>query len=71
MEPCKYSVNCPIYQYFKTSAAKNMYRNKYCHGNFNECQRYKLRQQGQKPPERLLPDGNMLTEYHIKMAKKP
>lgn len=56
---CTYIEACPMFQYFRTSA-KKVYMQSYCEGDFQRCERYKLRSSGQTVPKDLLPHGGSL-----------
>lgn len=58
-ENCPYVDGCPIFEYF-CRAAKTVYMNLYCQGEYQNCERYKLRQAGEPVPNNLLPHGSTL-----------
>lgn len=48
-----------MFQYF-CRAAKRVYRELYCEGDYASCERRKLRMAGQPVPHNLLPHGRPL-----------
>lgn len=64
MALCERYQGCPIYNYFRTEALKNYYIRSYCGGNFDACERLKLKKEGKPVPDSLLPDGKELSTYH-------
>jgi len=64
MATCERSQGCPIYNYFRTDALKNYYIRSYCDGNYDLCERLKLRKAGKPIPDSLLPDGKELSIFH-------
>lgn len=56
---CPNLESCPIFKYFR-SYAKKAYMRMYCEGDFETCERYQLRLEGQPVPPNLLPHGGTL-----------
>lgn len=56
---CEFIEPCPMFKYFNNSA-KKVYAQCYCQGNYEMCQRRKLRLAGKPVPENLLPHGGTL-----------
>lgn len=54
---CPYLEGCRMYKYLRLQSLKEMYITHFCQGNFEECQRKKLRDSGQMVPDKLLPTG--------------
>lgn len=54
---CPNIEKCPMYKKFTSDRVKRMYINYYCEGDFERCQRKKIRDRGEVPPDALLPDG--------------
>ncbi|HOQ51850.1 MAG TPA: hypothetical protein PK233_08470 [Candidatus Atribacteria bacterium] len=61
MADCPYLSGCPVFAMFKQEGLKNIWIRRYCQGEKQEeCARLKMRNQGEKPPENLLPNGEFL-----------
>ena len=58
-QACDYLEGCPIFKYFRRSA-KKVYIDMYCEGNYERCQRFLLRTEGEEVPTNLLPHGGTL-----------
>ncbi len=56
---CEFLEKCPMFRYFR-AAAKKVYQDMYCQGDFDRCERRKLRLAGQTVPDNLLPFGGRL-----------
>ena len=52
---------CELFPRFRTEAALEFCLERYCHGPFETCARYRFVQlHGRKPPADLLPNGSRL-----------
>jgi hypothetical protein len=61
MADCQYLDGCPVFARFKQEGLKNIWIRHYCQGwKQEECARLKLRNQGEKVPDNLLPNGELL-----------
>lgn len=54
---CPYVKGCPVYQHFRTKSVKDVFTTIYCQGNFANCARKKLKDNGDPVPDKLLPNG--------------
>lgn len=68
MEDCLYLEKCPIFRYFK-HYAQVVYMEMYCQGNFQQCQRYQLRQKGEPVPDNPLPHDGTLWDDQVRPPK--
>jgi hypothetical protein len=59
---CPYLAQCPMFKHFTLETTKKFYINLYCCGKYRDCERYKMRQRGVKPSDRLLPDGQEMPD---------
>lgn len=66
---CSNMATCKIYNDLKSGVLAEYIRN-YCVGDFQVCERYKLKATGQPVPPNLLPDGSVLPE-EAKPEKPP
>ena len=57
---CVWIETCPMFQYFRLESSKKVFVINYCEGNFEKCERKKLKDAGQTVPEKLLPNGRYL-----------
>jgi hypothetical protein len=51
---------CPIYGHFFLQSTKEAIIGLYCQGDYQRCERKKLKDAGQPVPEKLLPNGKSL-----------
>jgi hypothetical protein len=62
---CLYVVGCPMYNYLTTAIRIiqiQPFLSDFCLNgdNYQNCARYRIRQQGSEPPDTLLPNGTTL-----------
>jgi hypothetical protein len=57
---CPYLKSCPLFQFFKLEVSKKLYITNYCQGQFDKCERKKLKDIGKTVPDKLLPNGKHL-----------
>ena len=57
---CEFMEKCPIYGKFSFEGLENVFIALYCKGDFDNCERKKLKISGQEVPEKLLPNGKYL-----------
>ena len=57
---CPHFAACPIFERFSTEGSKQAYISQYCKGDFEGCERKRLKDAGQPVPLTLLPDGSDL-----------
>jgi len=58
---CPHFAACPIFERFSTEGSKQAYISQYCKGDFEGCERKRLKDAGQPVPLTLLPDGSDLS----------
>ncbi len=56
---CMWYTVCPIKKFVDTGKLDINWVEKYCKGEWNRCERYKLELVGKNHPDNLLPDGNI------------
>jgi hypothetical protein len=59
-ERCPNYESCPVYGCFRLTTTKNAIISIFCEGNFENCERKKIKDNGGTVPEKLLPDGQYL-----------
>jgi hypothetical protein len=59
-EACPHVPSCDLYPQFQFASNLAMWRERYCNGRFANCARFKLSEQGERPPAALLPNGTLL-----------
>ena len=52
---------CPLFPLFASEASLKLWKTMYCEASFGNCQRFRLKVKGLKPPEDLLPNGSRLS----------
>ncbi len=58
---CIYTERCPFFNNVVLPGfAKDMLIRKYCLGEFENCERKKIRDTGDKPADNLTPDGRLI-----------
>lgn len=57
---CKWYCCCPMKRYYLQGKLAKKYIELYCHGNWQNCLRYQMEEQGIYHSDRLLPDGKHL-----------
>jgi hypothetical protein len=57
MDECKYLQECPIFARFKNEAGKAIWVEVYCLDKFDECERFKMSEDGGEPAPTMLPNG--------------
>ncbi len=57
---CAYLGGCPMYAKFQHKGTLAVWKINYCEGEYQSCQRFQVRSQGDKPPDELLPNGALL-----------
>jgi hypothetical protein len=57
MKKCEYIEGCPIAKYFGDMGWRIFVR-RYCKGDYEQCQRRELRQNGEPVPDHLFPWGS-------------
>ena len=54
---CEHMAKCPIYTLFRSKSTKDVFITLYCQGQYQNCERKKLKDKGETVPEHLLPNG--------------
>ncbi len=58
-EECKWFPICPMKRYYEAGALKREWIEMYCRGDWRNCIRYELEEQGHYHPDWMLPDGSL------------
>jgi hypothetical protein len=56
---CKWFPVCPMNYFFSQGKISEHWINDYCHGNWNQCERYKKEESGIYHPDNMMPDGSI------------
>ena len=67
---CEHVEQCPIFKYFKR-IAQRVYMDLYCLGDYERCERRKLRLANKPVPENLLPHGGTLWDEEYNLRQSP
>ena len=54
---CKWFPVCPMKRYYEAGKLDKKWIDKYCKGNWKECVRYKMEEEGKYHPDWMLPNG--------------
>jgi hypothetical protein len=57
---CPNIVKCPLYAHLLLESTKDSIVGLYCKGDYEKCERKKLKDSGQTVPEKLMPNGKYL-----------
>ncbi|PKK85040.1 MAG: uracil-DNA glycosylase [candidate division Zixibacteria bacterium HGW-Zixibacteria-1] len=57
LEDCKYCPVCPIGKFRDRGLISEEWAELYCHGDWENCHRYKMEEKGIDVPDHVLPDG--------------
>ena len=58
---CDYLNTCSMFKHFvSNSELLQVFIKNYCKGNFEKCERKKIRDTGKMPPDNLLPNGKQM-----------
>ncbi len=60
MTGCPHIEECPLFPFFRFQANLKTWKIRYCYGEFAQCARYALTEEGREVPAQLLPSGKML-----------
>ncbi len=58
---CPYINDCPMFRRIMTDALRKVFIDLFCKGDFELCERKKLRDAGEPVPDDLLPHGGRLS----------
>ena len=56
---CKWIDTCPLRKFEKQDRLDMKWRKHYCEGDFKNCRRYQMEEEGLKHPDAMLPDGKI------------
>ena len=59
---CKWYPLCPMKRYFEKGRLDKRWIELYCKGDWEQCVRYNMEEDGQFHPDNMLPDGSILGE---------
>jgi hypothetical protein len=57
--PCKWIRACPLRLFEQENKISLEWKRKYCEGNYTECVRYQMQENGQPHPDSMMPDGSI------------
>lgn len=57
---CKWYPVCPMRYFYEEGRIGKEWIERYCRGNWEDCRRYHLEEQGEYHSDYLLPDGTFL-----------
>ena len=57
---CPFLEKCPIFEKIKGGFLDKLLSTNYCQGEFEKCERKKLKNAGKEVPKTLLPNGDVL-----------
>jgi hypothetical protein len=67
---CPHATQCPLYEQFLMRELARPWVLRYCEGQFQNCERYKLSAQGKPVPLTLLPNGTQLASRPPEAPKR-
>jgi len=59
LQPCKWYPVCPMKWFYEAGRLEKRWIELYCRGNWENCVRYMLEEQGRYHPDWMLPDGSL------------
>jgi hypothetical protein len=59
LHDCKWYAGCPMKRFFESGRLKRKWIELYCKGDWENCVRYRMEEQGRPHPDWMLPDGNL------------
>ena len=57
---CPHKDGCALFPMFNLKASLKTWQIRYCESDFEQCRRYQMTQDGELPPDNLLPSGKSL-----------
>ncbi len=63
-EQCKWYSMCPMKRYYEMGKLDKKWVENYCWGNWENCVRYEMEENGKPHPDYMLPDGSI--DEHLK-----
>jgi len=58
-ENCKWFSVCPMKRFYEQGKLDKKWIEEYCMGNWNNCKRYQMEENGIYHPDNMLPDGSI------------
>jgi hypothetical protein len=58
-ENCKWFPVCPMKRFYEQGKLDKKWIEDYCMGNWNNCKRYQMEENGIYHPDNMLPDGSI------------
>jgi DNA polymerase len=59
LHECRWFVNCPMKRFYRAGRIEKKWIELYCRGDWENCVRYKMEEQGHYHPDWMLPDGGL------------
>jgi len=56
---CRWYYICPMKRYFEEGKLNKKWIDEYCWGNYQQCIRRKMEEEGKYHPDNMLPDGTI------------
>jgi len=57
---CPNSEKCPLFPMFSLEATLKTWKLRYCDSDYSRCVRYQRASAGNRPPDNMLPNGELL-----------
>ena len=58
-EVCKWFDACPLKRFYEQGKLDKEWIEDYCWGNYSQCVRYKMEEEGIYHPDNMMPDGKI------------
>ncbi|OYT53698.1 MAG: uracil-DNA glycosylase [Candidatus Altiarchaeales archaeon ex4484_2] len=58
-DTCRWYPLCPMKRFFEEGRLDEKWIKEYCKGNYRECVRYRMEDEGKPHPDNMLPDGSI------------
>jgi len=71
MAGCPELLQCGLHKSISMKEALRVWQSFYCEGAFRRCERYKLVTSGMKVPEKLLPNGRLVSDSEEPQQAEP
>lgn len=62
---CKWYYICPMKTFFEEGKLDKTWIDAYCKGNYSQCVRRKMKEEGRYHPDNMLPDGTINKKLEI------
>ncbi|MBN1354386.1 MAG: uracil-DNA glycosylase [Candidatus Omnitrophica bacterium] len=56
---CKWYSACPLKSFYENNRLDKKWVEDYCLGDFSECVRYKMEEEGSSHPDNMMPNGTI------------